>query len=206
MNIGVLGAGVIGRTIGQKWAAAGHDVMFGVRDTSKPAYRSLAEAPAAAGGRVRLGTTMAAVDHGEVILVALPGNAVAGVAAAFGAGLDGKILIDATNRIGSEVMNNVAVLAEHAPRAQIYRAFKSLGWENFEEPRLAGEQIDLFFCGPEGAAREQVEGLIRAVGLRPIYVGDLGQVTAVDNITRLYFALAMGQGHGRRLGFKVLTG
>lgn len=32
MHIGILGAGRIGGTLGGRWAAAGHDVLFGVRD------------------------------------------------------------------------------------------------------------------------------------------------------------------------------
>ena len=31
MNIGIVGAGNIGGTLGRKWAEAGHDVTFGVR-------------------------------------------------------------------------------------------------------------------------------------------------------------------------------
>jgi predicted dinucleotide-binding enzyme len=50
-----------------------------------------------------------------------------------------------------------------------------------------------------------VESLIADVGLRPIYIGDLEQVAVVDNLTRLWFALAFGQGYGRRLAFKMLT-
>ena len=203
MKIGVLGAGIIGRTIGKKWAAAGHELVFGVRDTGKADLQSFLDEIEGEGS---IGSTAAAIDHGEVILVAIPGRAVKEMGAAFAAGLDGKLLIDATNNIGGPVLNSVAELAAHAPAARIFRAFNTLGWENFEEPRLAGEQIDLFFCGPDGDDRLLVEQLIADVGLRPVYVGDHGQLTAVDNITRLWFALAMDQGRGRRLAFKVLTG
>ena len=202
MKIGILGAGNIGRTIGEKWAAAGHDIVFGVRDTRKPEYQTLL---GQLEGQAAVQTTAEAISHGEIILVALPGNAVAGVAAAFGSALDGKILIDATNKVGSDEMNNVGVLAEHAPDARIYRAFNSLGWENFQKPALEETQIDLFFCGPEGDTRRVVAQLIEAVGLRPIYVGGLEQLATVDNIARLWFALALGRGRGRRLAFKVLT-
>ncbi len=32
MNIGIIGAGMIGLTVGRLWVAAGHDVRFGSRD------------------------------------------------------------------------------------------------------------------------------------------------------------------------------
>jgi predicted dinucleotide-binding enzyme len=35
INIAILGAGHIGGTLGRKWAAAGHDIFFGVRDPEK---------------------------------------------------------------------------------------------------------------------------------------------------------------------------
>jgi hypothetical protein len=49
-----------------------------------------------------------------------------------------------------------------------------------------------------------MEELIQAVGLRPMYLGD-GQQDVVDGVLRLWFALAVGQGHGRELAFRTLT-
>jgi predicted dinucleotide-binding enzyme len=36
MKIGIIGSGNVGGALGQRWAAAGHDIKFGVRDTAKP--------------------------------------------------------------------------------------------------------------------------------------------------------------------------
>jgi hypothetical protein len=38
-----------------------------------------------------------------------------------------------------------------------------------------------------------------------VRVGDLDQLPAVDMLANLWFALALGQGHGRHLAFKVLA-
>jgi predicted dinucleotide-binding enzyme len=43
MNIAILGTGNIGGTLGTKWAAAGHTVLFGVRDASSTSARALRE-------------------------------------------------------------------------------------------------------------------------------------------------------------------
>jgi 8-hydroxy-5-deazaflavin:NADPH oxidoreductase len=40
MQIAILGAGNIGRTLGAKWAAAGHAVVFGVRDPGSDKARA----------------------------------------------------------------------------------------------------------------------------------------------------------------------
>jgi 8-hydroxy-5-deazaflavin:NADPH oxidoreductase len=41
--------------------------------------------------------------------------------------------------------------------------------------------------------------------LRPIRLGDVDQVGLVDSVASLWFALALGQGKGRQLAFKVLS-
>jgi hypothetical protein len=139
------------------------------------------------------------------VVFAIPGAAMEETIAAHGPSLAGKIVIDAANRMGGGPMNSAALFAAHAPAAQVYRAFNSLGWENFENPIFDGVQADLFYCGPGGAGQAAVEGLIRDVGLRPVRLGDMDQVGLVDMIGSLWFALAFGQGMGRELAFKVLT-
>jgi hypothetical protein len=200
MKIAVLGAKIIGSTLARKWARAGHEVMFGVRTVDNPEVQALAQELGASVGAVGQ-----AIAFGEVVVFAIPGNAMEETIQAHGPALTGKIVIDAANRMGGGPMNSAAFFAAHAPGSQVYRAFNSLGWENFENPVFDGVPADLFYCGPAGAGQAVVEGLIRDVGLRPMRLGDSGQVGLVDMIGSLWFALAFGQGRGRNLAFKVLT-
>lgn len=200
MKIAVIGAKIIGSTLARKWAQAGHQVMFGVRTVDNPETQALA-----AELNARVGTAGQAIAFGEVVLFAIPGNAMSEAIAANAAALNGKIVMDAANRMGGGAMNSAALFAAHAPGAQVYRAFNSLGWENFENPMFGEVQADLFYCGPAGAGQTAVEALIRDVGLRPVRLGDISQVGLVDTIGSLWFALAFGQGMGRNLAFKVLT-
>jgi 8-hydroxy-5-deazaflavin:NADPH oxidoreductase len=129
--------------------------------------------------------------------------------ATYGPQLDGKLVVDATNRIQTslsdqQAMNSVETLVEAAPSAAVYRAFNSLGWENFADPIIDGVQADLLFAGPE-SRRVEAEALIAGVGLRPVYVGDLDKVGLVDALGALWGSLAYGQDMGRRLFFKVVT-
>ena len=197
MKIGIIGAGNIGSTLGRKWATVGHDVEFGVRGPTDAKYDDLHSV----GSVVSIAD---AASFGEVILLALPGAAVASFAAEHGQKLAGKILIDATNNMRAAEMNSLAVLAENAPGAYLVRAFNTLGWENFAEPEIAGTQIDLFFCGTP-SARSKAEQLISDVGLRPVYIGDIDTVATLDSLTRLWFALAMPQGYGRRTAFIMIS-
>jgi hypothetical protein len=200
MQIAVLGAKIIGGTLARQWAAAGHQVMFGVRSVSNPEVQALAHQLSAS-----VGTTAEAIAFGQVVLFAIPGAAMEQTIAANAAELAGKIVIDAANRLDGGPMNSAAVFAAHAPGAQVYRAFNSVGWESFDNPAYGDVQADLLYCGPAGEDQAVVEGLIRDVGLRPVRVGDLDQVGLVDMIGGLWFALAYGQGMGRNLAFKVLT-
>ena len=52
---------------------------------------------------------------------------------------------------------------------------------------------------------EVAESLIADVGLRPVRVGALDRADLVDAVFRLWIALAIQGGRGRRLGFQVLT-
>lgn len=200
MKIGVLGAKVIGETLGRKWTQAGHTVRFGVRAVDNAAVQTMAQELGAT-----VGTVEEAIAFGEVILFAIPGNAMEETIRAQGPALAGKIVMDAANRMGGGPMNSTAAFAAHAPQAEVYRAFNSLGWENFENPQFDGVPADLFYCGPASAGQAAVEGLIRDVGLRPMRLGDLSQVGLVDTVASLWFALVFGQGMGRQLAFKVLT-
>jgi len=146
-----------------------------------------------------------ALAGAEVVVLALPGMAVAAFAQEHGPALNGKIVVDTTNQFGQPVLNGLAAIQAVAPEATLVRAFNSLGWENFAEPVIDGAQADLFYVSPEGKARTVAEELISAVGLRPVRVGDLPQAPLVDNLGALWGALAFGQGHGRRVAFKLLT-
>ncbi|MBV9690425.1 MAG: NAD(P)-binding domain-containing protein [Ktedonobacteraceae bacterium] len=202
LTVAVLGAGNIGGTLGKKWSTAGHQVRFGVNDPSGKNAQSIR---AELGNRAVIGTTRDALqDNPDVVLVSLPGGAIEQTAQEYAAQLNGRIIIDAANRMGEDSMHNLAHFQQHAPQAQLYRAFNSLGWENYAEPDFDGIRADLFYCGPDGEARTKVEQLISDVGLRPVYLGGNEQMGLLDSIASLWFTLAIGQKKGRHLAFKVL--
>lgn len=205
LHIAVLGAGNIGGTLGRKWVAAGHQVAFGVTDAASPRAQALRSD---LGQGAAIGGIAEALAASEVVVLAIPGGAIDALLASSASQLDGKVIVDATNRMGGGPMNSVAAISAAAPHAQVYRAFNSLGWENFAEPVFNGVQADLFYAGPgDGAgsgAQATVEQLISDIGLRPVYVGGPDKVAVVDAVASLWFALALGQGKGRRLAFKTL--
>ncbi len=202
LTIAVLGAGNIGGTLGKKWNATGYHVRLGVQD---PAGKHAQALRAELGNQTAIGTIGDALQgNPDVVLIALPGGAVEPLVQEYVAELNGRIILDAANRMGEDSMHNLAPFQQHAPQVHLYRAFNSLGWENFADPTFDDIQADLFYCGPEGDARTTVEQLISAIGLRPVYLGGVEQMGLLDSIASLWFTLAFGQKKGRHLAFKVL--
>jgi 8-hydroxy-5-deazaflavin:NADPH oxidoreductase len=189
MRIAVIGTGNIGGTLGAKWLAAGHDVVYGSRSGGGAGP---AGAPVRAVGD--------AIDGAEVVVFAVPAAAVADVLSSHGPALDGKVVVDATNRMGAAEVNSQAAIAAAAPTAGYVRAFNTLGWENFADPIPSA---CLFFAA-DPQARPVAEELISAFGLDPAYVGDASAAGIVDGVLPLWFALVQQQGGNRRLAFAVL--
>jgi 8-hydroxy-5-deazaflavin:NADPH oxidoreductase len=187
----VIGTGFIGGTLGRALAGAGHRVTFGSRhpDDDDVAGVSSASVRSVAGA-------LAAAD---VVILALPGSAVAEFSATHADGLAAKLVIDATNRMGEPVSNSRAALP---PDVRYARAFNTLGGENMADPVFADGPADMFFSAPE-ADRSTVDAVIAGVGLRPVYVG-ADEEADVDALFRLWIALAIKQGRGRRLAFRLL--
>ena len=187
MKIAVIGAGRIGGTVGGAWESAGHDVVYGLRDPGKKS-----------GARPIAGALLGA----EVVLLAVPGNAVVDIVRDHAKDLDGKIVIDATNNFGAAKFQHWPEVSALAPHARLYRAFNTYGFDVFAKPRFDGTTVDLFYCGPEGD-RATVETLIADVGMSPVWVGGSDAVEVVDGVLRLWFTLS--QHRGRRIAFKLVT-
>ncbi|MDX1414298.1 MAG: NAD(P)-binding domain-containing protein [Candidatus Promineifilaceae bacterium] len=202
MKISVIGAGNIGGILGSKWANQGHEVLFGVRD---PQADKVAALLASGGNKARAAMVPESIGAAEVVLFAVPANSMKETAAKIGDELNGKILIDATNAVGRSPMHQFDLLRETAPNSALFRAFSNLGWENFADPMIKGVQIDLFYCGDPGPQQQQVDKLIADIGLRPVYIGDISQAGIIDSLTQLWFTLALRQGLGRHLAFKLLA-
>lgn len=198
MRLAILGAGIIGTTIGRRWQGAGHEVVYGARDPNTDRYRELAS-------EATIETISAAVRGADATLIAIPGGGVDQLLDDHAETLNGTLLLDATNNTAGGRFHQIPTFEQRIPAARVYRAFNTLGWENFSDPVNEGLQSDLFYSGPDGDDRPQIERLIADVGLRPVYVGS-GPAAAdlLDGLTRLWFTLALQRGHGRHLSFRTL--
>jgi predicted dinucleotide-binding enzyme len=190
MKIAVIGTGKIGGTLGGRWRAAGHEVVYGSR-------AGAGDGP----GDAPLMAVADALVGADVVVLAVPTGAVGGVVAANGAALAGKVVIDAVNRIGESEVNSRAMVAAAAPDARYVRAFNTLGWENFADPPPGAA---LFFAADPGA-RPAAEELIAAVGLEPVFAGPADVSGTVDALLPLWFALVKHNGGNRRVALSIVS-
>lgn len=198
MRIGVLGTGVVGRTLAGKLEERGQDVVMGSRDPSALAGRT---EPDPMGNEsfadwhrkhpvVRLATFAESAAHGEMIVNATAGAASLDALRAAGEdNLEGKVLIDVSNPLDfsggfppSLFVSSTDSLAEGIqrafPRARVVKSLNTVTAAVMVDPSMvAGGEHAAFVSGDDHAAKEQVTSLLRdQFGWR--HVIDLGDITS----------------------------
>jgi predicted dinucleotide-binding enzyme len=201
MKIGIVGTGNMGRTLGLRWARAGHDVAFGSRDPVKAA------AIAGEAESARAGDVDAAAGFGDVILYTvrgvLPSKLLRDPAA-----LAGKIVIDCNNSdadparpgefLPAPVPTFAQQLAGDVPAARVVQAFNTVPHRVLELDReqLAPQRISVFVCSDDVAARTTAIRLAGDLGLVGVDCGELARSRLVDGVVDfIRFHIArMGRG------------
>lgn len=99
------------------------------------------------------------------------GGAVDGLLAEHAAAVDGRLVLDATNRVGAPVVNAAAQIAAAAPYVRYVRAFSSLGWENFRPRHVAQPRtVRHAVTAPHPRGRHQILQAKNIFGQRSILV------------------------------------
>jgi len=196
VRLGVLGTGVVGKTITAGLAGLEHEVMVGTRNPEATLSRTepdqfgnppfsdwQQEHPA-----VELGTFGEAAAYGEMVVNATSG--VVSLEALKMAGeenLNGKILIDISNPLDfSQGMpptlsvSNTDSLGEQIqrrfPEAKVVKTLHTMNAYLMVDPtQLAGADHTVFVSGDSAEAKEKVTDLLRRMGWTDII--DLGDIT-----------------------------
>lgn len=189
MQIGILGSGVTGQTIGSKLVQLGHEVMIGSRDEANPSSVTWAND---AGQHALYGTFMNAAAFGEIIFNCTLGMASLNALQMAGAeNLKGKILVDTANPIDrSTDVWTLTVCNTDSLGEQIQRAFpesrvvKTLNTVNSNvlvDPAKLQEMTDVFVSGNDIEAKATVVRILRDwFGWRKII--DLGDITTARGV------------------------
>lgn len=208
MRIGMIGAGNVGVALGRRWTAAGHDVMFGVRD---PRGANIQRLIGELGPRAFAGSVADAAAMGDVIVLATPFGETQRALQAAGA-VGGKVLIDCTNPLKPDLAGlsightTSAAEAIHrwAPAARVVKALNITGAGNMLDPRYDGEAATMFICGDDTAAKAVVGGLVRELGFDLVDAGPLTQARLLEPLAMLWISLAIVQGLGPNIAFRLM--
>jgi predicted dinucleotide-binding enzyme len=141
----------------------------------------------------RIGRDGGDVSDAEVVLVAVPGGAIAGALDNL-QGIEGKTVIDATNLLGVDPPAGFSSNAEfvksrtNGPTAKSFNInFAAL----YNQIREAHSTPSNLWSGDE-EARQVVEQLNRDAGYEPVYAGPLENAAAQENFLKLIFAINQG--------------
>ena len=208
MKLTIIGTGNVGSALGHGWAAAGHEIIFGVRD---PAEAKVQAVVRSVGRQARTATVRDAVAPSEVVVLATPWPAAKDALTAAGP-LSGKILIDATNPLTPDmsglVLGHTTSAAEQVaawtPGAKVVKAFNTIGAQHMTNPRFGDQRASMFLCGDDAAAKQVVAGLATALGFEPVDAGPLTQARLLEPLALLWISMVFAYGQGPNIAFRLL--
>jgi predicted dinucleotide-binding enzyme len=171
VKITTIGRGNVGGGLADRWEKAGHTIT-------------------------RLGSEGGDASDAEVILLAVPGSSVADALGKV-TGLEGKVVIDATNAFGGrneefESLAHEVKSIAGGPVAKSFNCNYAAVYDRIDEQRVRPGNL----YATEEEAREVVEQLIRDAGFEPVYAGGLENARLLEDHLTLMGAVNNG-GLGR---------
>ncbi|MFW9930428.1 MAG: NADPH-dependent F420 reductase [Candidatus Thorarchaeota archaeon] len=189
MEIGIIGAGKVGQTLGKRWANINHRVTFGVRNLEK--YVNLNDFV-----NISVKNIPDVVSTHGLLVITVPGSTVGNVVVSMG-NLANKTIIDATNMFGMKK------LIEIAPNANFVKAFNTIGIEIMSNPHFKTEKATLLICGEHKSSLDITAELANDLGFNPLILDDFSFVSDIENFALLW--IKMSRKIGREFAFKLLT-
>jgi predicted dinucleotide-binding enzyme len=193
MRIGIIGKGNVGTAIGTGLTRAGHEVKFGHRDPKEPVAD--------------------AAKWGDVLVLAVPYEAVSDAVKTIGSLADGKVLVDVTNAVTSDwglavgfTTSAAEELRRMLPKARVVKAFNTVFAVNQSTGKVGKEQLTFFVAGDDAKAKAVVMQLGKDIGFEPVDAGPLKSARYLEPMAILLMNMAFVQGMGANIGYKLVRG
>jgi predicted dinucleotide-binding enzyme len=169
MNISVIGRGNVGGGLARLWRARGHDVQ-------------------------EIGKDGGDVSGAEAVLLAVPWSAIPDALGSV-TGLDGKVVVDATNFFGGERPDfpSLADQVKSIVSGPVAKAFNLNFARIYDEIAKQPETPGCLYCA-EDEAREVTERLIRDAGYEPVSAGGLDSARTIEDTLALLMAVSQANG------------
>ena len=190
MKIGILGSGIVGKTLAGGFLKHGYEVMAGSRQPEK-----LQDWKAEIGPKLQTGNYSETAAFADIIVLAVKGTVARDVLKLAGIdNLSGKTVLDATNPIADAAPVNGVLqlfssldeslmeqLQNLAPKANFVKAFNSVGAHVMVNPKFETRPT-MFICGNNEAAKEITKKILDQFGWE---VEDMGGTEAARAIEPL---------------------
>ncbi len=202
MKIAIIGAGNVGKALAGRFAKAGHEVFFGVRDSAAARHAALPHAV--------LGTTQAASSADAIVLA----TSWAGTEAACrDMATAGKIVLDCTNPLAMGPSGRELAVAHTGsagekvagwcPGAYVYKAFNAVAAEVMAAPERMTVKPVVFVAGDDSAHKPAALGLVEDTGFEARDAGPMRNARMLEYLALLYLDLAMVRGMSRTFAFAL---
>jgi 8-hydroxy-5-deazaflavin:NADPH oxidoreductase len=209
MKVTIVGAGNMGRGIGTRVVAGGHEVEIFDRD------------PAEAGAlAAELGESASALDpgapfEGEVIVFAVYYPGIKDGVQEYGDQIAGKVVVDITNPVDTETWDRLAtapgsssaeeVAALVPDGTSVVKAFNTSFAPTLVAGEVGGQPVDVLIAGDDASAKQKVSQLVSDGGLRPLDVGPLARAQQLEHLGFLHISIQQPLGLGFASAFKLLS-
>ena len=209
MKVTIVGAGNMGRAIGTRAVAGGHEVEIVDHDPS--------DAGAVA---QELGGSASALDPGapfggEVVVFAVYYPAIKDAVGQYADEIAGKVVVDITNPVDTETWDRLATVpgsssaeevAELVPDGtSVVKAFNTSFAPTLVAAEVDGQPLDIFIAGDDEGAKQKVSQLVSDGGLRPLDVGPLARAQQLEHLGFLHISIQQPLGLGFASAFKLLS-
>lgn len=213
MKVGVLGSGDVAQTLAAGFLKYKHDVTMGTRDASKLA--AFAEEHSG----VKVGSFADAAKFGELLVLAVKGDAALTVLRAAGAGnLAGKTVIDPTNAIQDAPPVDGVIQSFTGPNeslmeqlqkefadAHFVKAFSCIGSATMVDPKFKEGKPTMFIAGNDAGAKKTVSGVCTQFGWEVADMGTAVAARAIEPLAVLWCIPGFRENNWGLRAFKMLT-
>lgn len=214
-RVGVLGSGEVGRCLAAGFSGRGHEVMLGSREPGKP---ELVEWLSGDGAGVQAGTFAEVAKYGELLVLALLGNAAEEVIADAGVeNFNGKVVIDAMNPLdfSAGFPPKLAIAGDDSlgeriqralPDAKVVKAFNTIGNPYFVDPGFSDGAPTMLIAGNDDGAKRTVAGVLADFGWSDVVdIGGIEGSRELEAVCILWVKIGGVRGSWDH-GFKLLVG
>jgi 8-hydroxy-5-deazaflavin:NADPH oxidoreductase len=205
MEIAVLGSGNVGKALASSFIRAGHRVTLTASNPDN------ARAAASQTGAQAADSNQQAAAGAEVVVLAVQYPTVDAVLAEAGDALNGKVLIDTTNRMdpadpGSVLDGTSAAeqIQARVPGAKVVKAFNTAFASRQADPVVDGVALDGDLAGDDDQAKQTVSELVGSIGFRPVDVGPQVMARALEALALLNIMLQIRNNWPWQAGFKLV--